>query len=170
MVEVKKNDGKKKGKGAEAESPSLPAKKGKRGDRLRGSDSTSKDTTIKLQKVESDNLSDEFDMKIKKKTDRGGDKGDSSKKKPEPTPPRERSSSRRLRGEEVPLSELKLTVSGRTRKRTELSEPEPKKPLKKATTPAPKDKEEKLTYESLGIESPENFDYENYPDVSLLLL
>ena len=60
--------------------------------------------------------------------------------------------------------ELKSTVSGRTRKRAEVvQELEPKKPQKKVAAPV---KEEKLTYESLGVEPPEQFDYANYPDVS----
>ena len=169
-METKKNDGKKK-KNEEVESPSsVPNKKSKRGDRLRvQNDASTKDTTtIKLQRVE--NLPDDNDFKIKKKSGQA-DRSEIDKKKPE-TYTRERSSSRRQRGdkpEEVPISELKMTVSGRTRKRVEFShEIEPKKPIKKATAPA--DKEERLTYEGLGIDTPEAFDYENYKDVRLYIV
>ena len=56
---------------SEAASPKAASgKKSKRGERLRvqNNDSSTKDTTIRLQKV--DQLSDEFDRKIKKKGDK----------------------------------------------------------------------------------------------------
>lgn len=117
-------------------------------------------------------------MKIKKKTDKTskGDKnakpeknGKNDRKKAVESSPSSRSGSSRRRDssrKEDAVIDYKLP-SGRARNRGETSrEPEPKKPPKKANLPLAE--EEKLTYESLGINPPELFEYETCTDVTIV--
>lgn len=64
-------------------------------------------------------------------------------------------------GDEVVVSDLATAVSGKVKRKLEMSE--------QTVKPKRKPDNEKLTYADLKIETPEEFDYENYDRVLIIL-